>query len=109
MQRRNISVEKRLKKLNRIGERARSNSNVPTVVPSVHNIQAEVEIQEVLIKEETMQKLILDQPDRVTNEGTVETIIATDITLNEIDDNKKNKEVLITEDPMDGIQVILND
>ena len=109
MMKRNLSKEKKIARLNRIGERSRIQGEKITP-PSAHNIAAEAELTEVLIKEENMQKLILDQPIRVTNEGTVETIVSTDISLNEIESiNKKNKEVLINEDPMDGIQIILND
>jgi len=58
------------------------------------------------------QKLILDQPDRVTSEGTVEQIVAkgpmqklNDAAVNEKKDMKKD--VLLTEEPMDGIEIIL--
>ena len=109
MLRKNKGMENKLKRLNRIGERASAVSQYQPA-PPVHNVTAEKILEEILIKEENMQKLILDQPSRVTNEGTVETIVSTDISLNEIESiNKKNKEVLINEDPMDGIQIILND
>ena len=109
MMKRNLSKEKKIARLNRIGERSRIQGEKITP-PSAHNIAAEAELTEVLIKEENMQKLILDQPERVTNEGTVETFIG-NVQLNEIENDplNKKKNVLITEDPMEGIQIILND
>ncbi len=58
----------------------------------------------------TEEKLILDQPDQVTQEGTVEHVVETPVVapLNEEApvDEKKNAEVLLTEDPMDGIEIL---
>lgn len=60
----------------------------------------------------TEEKLILDQPDQVTQEGTVEHVVETPVVipLNEeapVDEKKKkNAEVLLTEDPMDGIEIL---
>ena len=62
-------------------------------------------------KEMTMnnQKLILDQPETVTNEGVVEFVVSTDLPLNENDPkNQTKKEVLINEDPIDGVKIILS-
>lgn len=55
------------------------------------------------------EKLILDQPDRVTTEGTVETVMKkVSQKLNETPVvAKKQTEVLITEDPIDGVEIIL--
>ncbi len=60
------------------------------------------------------QKLILDQPDRVTNEGTIEQVVAPGKAklhkLNDATEEKekqKQPEVLITEDPMSGVEIIL--
>ena len=67
--------------------------------------------EETRNKKMTEEKLILDQPDQVTQEGTVEHVVeAPAAPLNEeapVEDNK-NAEVLLTEDPMEGIE-ILND
>jgi hypothetical protein len=60
----------------------------------------------------TEQKLILDQPDRVTNKGTVEQVIpAHKNQLNEGQPAKNpepKQEVLLTEDPLDGVEILLN-
>lgn len=56
------------------------------------------------------QKLILDQPDRVTSEGTVEQVMKQQPVqkLNDsVEKKEPTKEVLLTEDPMDGVEIIL--
>lgn len=54
------------------------------------------------------EKLILDQPDRVTSEGTVEQVVTTQQKkLNEVEKSEPQKEILLTEDPMDGVEIIL--
>ena len=55
------------------------------------------------------QKLILDQPDRVTSEGTVEQIVSKKPVqkLNDAVAEKTKQEVLLTEEPMDGVEIIL--
>lgn len=57
------------------------------------------------------QKLILDQPDRVTSEGTVEQVVKQPAPQKLNDSVEKKpappKEVLLTEEPMDGIEIIL--
>ncbi len=55
-----------------------------------------------------MEKLIVDQPDRVTNEGTVEDIVDPKVTqLNEGEPQEDlDKDILLVEDPMDGIEII---
>jgi hypothetical protein len=62
----------------------------------------------------TQTKLILDQPDRVTAKGTVEQVIADQKQkpLNEVAPTAKKQsppaDVLINEDPMDGVEILLN-
>lgn len=64
-------------------------------------------------KEENMaeQKLILDQPDTITHGGKVEYVVGVDPTVRRLNDNvdpsKKTPEVLLTEDPLDGVEIIL--
>jgi len=58
------------------------------------------------------QKLILDQPDRVTSEGTVEQVVTKQQLSQKLNDSVEKKqppkeEVLLTEDPLDGIEIIL--
>lgn len=56
------------------------------------------------------QKLILDQPDRITIHGKTEHVVATPKpqTLNESLPTKKTPDVLINEDPLSGVEIILN-
>lgn len=55
------------------------------------------------------EKLILDQPDRVTSEGTVEQIVTKQkpVQLNDGVAERKKQDVLLTEEPMDGVEIIL--
>ena len=56
------------------------------------------------------QKLILDQPDRFTNQGQTEHVAPKDVKpLNENQPPKDNKQEkkLITEDPMEGVEILL--
>lgn len=62
---------------------------------------------------EMEKKLIVDQPDRVTAQGTVEHVIPAEKakTLTENTPAKAAKpqpDVLLTEDPMDGVEILLN-
>lgn len=53
------------------------------------------------------EKLILDQPEKVTIEGTVEQVVKNPVQkLNETPDVDPARDVLLTEDPMDGVQII---
>jgi len=75
----------------------------------IRELTAKVERTE----EMTPKKLILDQPDRVTAQGTVEHVVADPKAkpLNEVAPTRKQAppaEVLLTEDPMDGVEIILN-
>lgn len=64
-------------------------------------------------KEKTQmeKKLILDQPETVTNRGTVEHVVQDQsVPVQSLNDNTQvvpAKEVLLTEDPMDGVEIIL--
>lgn len=60
---------------------------------------------------ETMEdKLIVDQPDRVTNEGTVENVVTPkkkNTQLNEDGTPQEDQDdILLIEDPMDGVEII---
>lgn len=79
-------------------------------------VPSELRVKQIIIpadeerKKEIMenQKLILDQPETVTNEGVVERVVVGDLPLNENDPQTgKKKEVLINEDPIDGVKIIL--
>jgi hypothetical protein len=55
------------------------------------------------------EKLILDQPETVTREGHVEHIVLNDEPVNETPEEgceKSKKEVLLTEDPLEGVTII---
>lgn len=62
-------------------------------------------------KTEMEKKLILDQPDIVTQNGKVEYVVSDDPAMKQLNDNvdttKKVPEVLLTEDPLDGVEIIL--
>lgn len=76
-------------------------------------------VVETVINEETQklenevemhsgEKLILDQPDIVTNEGTVEHLVKQKGgQLNDAQENELSKEILLNENPMDGVEIIL--
>lgn len=56
------------------------------------------------------EKLILDQPDRVTSEGTIEQIVTKQKPVQQLNDGvaeTKKQDVLLTEEPMDGVEIIL--
>lgn len=56
------------------------------------------------------EKLILDQPDQVTNSGKVEHSVDNDLPLTETkpqkEEKNKSKEKLLTEDPLAGVTII---
>lgn len=56
---------------------------------------------------ENMEKLILDQPETFTREGKTESVAKT-VPQQIINDNNQNseKEILLTENPMEGIEII---
>ena len=76
------------------------------IVPAGGPKTALVELKENVMPE----KLILDQPDRVTNQGTVENVVAEPKKqpLHENQPNKQAPDILLTEDPMEGVEIILN-
>ncbi len=59
------------------------------------------------------EKLILDQPDTVTTAGKVEHVLVTEPTVKKLNEEtptpNPTKEVLLTEDPMEGLEIIMND
>lgn len=85
---------------------------VPTMLRYIREIvpaggpKAVIELKENIMPE----KLILDQPDRVTNQGTVENVVAEPKKqiLRENQPNQPRPDVLLTEDPMEGVEIILN-
>jgi hypothetical protein len=62
-------------------------------------------------RKEEMDKLILDQPDCVTQKGKVEHVLVqpTKKPLNEVmpQDPSQPGDMLINEDPMDGVEIIM--
>lgn len=84
---------------------------VKEVVPkmSFQEIQDNNEKQR-LLGESTMneKQLILDQPDCVTNNGTIERVVVDPAQAQINDNTKQPTEVLLTEDPLDGVEIILN-
>lgn len=63
--------------------------------------------EEILMSEE---KLILDQPERVTSEGTVESVISNPPKTRKKNESRINKtqdhDVLLNEDPMSGVEIL---
>jgi hypothetical protein len=105
-------VEKRNNRYNRLGARFPGKPPVVLEIIQPEILPNPVENKpEILQKEQIMDKLILDQPDRITTEGRVETVLVSPtLPLNETPvDPTKEKEVLINEDPMDGIEIVLNE
>ena len=89
---------------------------VEVVVPKMtfQELQSQNQKQEELLKEETMNnnKLLLDQPDTVTTNGKIERVVVqpNQMPLNDVTDPaapKSKPEVLLTEDPLDGMEIIL--
>lgn len=73
--------------------------------------EPETSTKEQVMTEHTQnEKLILDQPDKVTTEGTVEHVVVDPEaqTLNEDEntENTENKDVLLNEDPLDGVDIL---
>lgn len=63
--------------------------------------------QEKIMSEE--QKLIVDQPEKVTNEGVVEHVIPTTKPEKLTENNPSNKkDVLLNEDPISGVDIIVD-
>ena len=63
------------------------------------------------------EKLILDQPERVTPKGTVENVVVLDKpTAQKLNDDvvppqtpeKQNEDTLLNDDPMAGVEIILS-
>ena len=70
----------------------------------VRTILTPEQTKEMAMNEE---KLILDQPETVTAEGTVEQVVEKKPQkLNEAAPTDPKKDVLLTEDPMDGVEII---
>ena len=54
------------------------------------------------------KKLILDQPDCITESGKIERVVPDNHIINDNVNSKKKPEVLLNETPLDGIEIILN-
>lgn len=57
------------------------------------------------------KKLMLDQPNRFTNQGQTEHVVPDDKTVRPLIENQPHKQpakdALITEDPIDGVEILL--
>lgn len=56
------------------------------------------------------KKLILDQPDTITHAGKIEHVVNDNVPVQKINENnphQKPQDVLLTEDPLDGVEIIL--
>jgi len=54
------------------------------------------------------EKLILEQPEQVTPEGVVEQVVSDELLTEETPTKDEGKTVLLTEDPMDGVEILLD-
>ena len=88
---------------------------IEEVVPKMthQELQAHKEKQEQLLEEETManeKKLLLDQPDIITEQGKIERVVAEpQQTLNDsTETHQKKPDVLLNENPLDGVEIILH-
>lgn len=88
---------------------------IEEVVPKMTHVElmAHKVKEEQLLEEEAManeQQLLLDQPDCVTHYGKIERVVE-EPGQQKINDNTdvsdKKPEVLLTEDPLDGVEIIL--
>ena len=84
---------------------------VEEVIPmkTTSQIAAEIEGRNLAEnKQMSNQKLILDQPDTITTKGKVEHIVNTDTPVQNLNDsaNAKNPDVLLNENPLDGVAII---
>ena len=87
---------------------------VEEVVPKMTHVQLmeHREKQEQLLEDEAVaneKQLLLDQPDCVNKNGKIERVVV-DPTQQKMNDNTEISqpvEVLLTEDPLDGVEIIL--
>lgn len=79
----------------------------PLLEESVKNDEPQEILKEDVMNEE---KLILDQPDQITQEGKVEHVKSQSKQkpLNETPQQEEEKQVLLTEDPVEGIEIIFD-
>jgi hypothetical protein len=60
-------------------------------------------------EEKMAESLILDQPDVITSNGKVEQTVLDDSSIiKKENENKNKKEVLLTEQPIDGVEIIID-
>lgn len=74
----------------------------------IEEVKAQKEEKEKRMSEE--KKLILDQPDTVTNQGKVEHVVDDRIPQQSLNDNTQSEvkpDVLLNESPVDGVEIIL--
>lgn len=99
------------KKLVKKNEQFQGDSYFMRFVGSPNNILKLIRrLEETKEKVNNMtDKLILDQPDQITTQGKVEHVIADTpkAVIKENDNNKTQENVLITENPIDGLEIIL--
>lgn len=83
--------------------------NLLKFIREIIPVEQEQNIQES--NQMTDQKLILDQPDQVTTEGTVEHVIEGGVGKTITDATNPSdvpeNEVLLNEDPLDGVEILM--
>lgn len=66
-------------------------------------------LEEATLMIDHQRKLLLDQPDTVTHTGKIEHVVDTaPKKINEGNPNQQPADVLLTEDPLDGVEIILS-
>lgn len=89
---------------------------IKTIVPIVPAVKTSTIVESGDKKMLNENKLILDQPEKFTSEGHVEHVsVSKDPKKQKLNESKpsknekeKEKDTLITEDPMSGVEIILN-
>lgn len=93
-------------------ERFEGDSYFMMLVKAPHNMLRFIsEIKQEEKKEMNESKLILEQPDIVTSKGKVEHVvdeISATQKLHDSTENKHKHDVLLTENPVDGVEIITN-
>jgi len=77
--------------------------------------EQEMKIKMEQLEREKEQKLLLDQPDKIKGVGKVEYVVPTETPLNEapapakpVEVAEESEEKLLVEDPIDGVDIILD-
>lgn len=85
---------------------------VEAIAPKVNPTENVNKLNENTNQGDKMEKLILDQPDRVTNQGKTESVVVNNnpnqnqLVKDHNSSNQPQQDVLLVENPMSGIDII---